>query len=499
MKKKLFISLIACFAFITANAQINKLSGYDEIGWPSGYYPEGQNGTFVLEKDGDAIKVVSQAPATALAGKFNHRFTPSVNGEYTLKFKAKKDGTDAQNIKINLLRTDAWTDLVSPQTDVSIDSSDFKDYTVTFVYREDIKAKTPQCFQLEIYVNGVLGNLWFKDINLYESNNNQVTYTDDFEADLYWGLYQLNGNSWERTPKTAAEKGELKKVKPAETTMLQYTQQIGFADPWNATVTRTWWAQRGVQYRVKFDISSSVTMPSAGGIGLEIWDGTNKIRPAEYFEVTPTMQTKDFITGKVVAEFAYSATFFVGKLPAAEKMFLDNVLIAPIYLYNATVADVKENAITVNWLHSGYLAGDKMDVSLVNGTDTTLLKQNVEIISGSLTADLPISLDPNKQYKIYMKDKVGAGNYVVNNITESQKFMYIPTGVIQNNASNIVVYVADGLLNISNIPVGSTIKVYSLTGRLEKAIVSTNFIETLKINKGVYIVQVNEKTFKVIM
>lgn len=499
MKKRVFIALFAGLVFITANAQINKLSGHDEIGWPSGFYAEGTNGTFVLEKDGDAVKVVSQASGT-LAGKFNHRFTPSVNGEYTLKFKAKKDGAGAQNVKINLLRTDAWTDLVAVHSEVAIDAAEYKDYTVTFVYREDIRTKTPQCYQLEIYVNGVSGNLWFKDINLYESNNNQVTYTDDFETDLYWGLYQLNGNSWERTPKTASEKGELRKVKPSETTVLQYTQQVGFTDPWNATVTRTWWAQRGVQYRVKFDIGSSVNMPSVGGIGLEIWDGTNKIRPAEYFEVTPTMQTKDFITSKVTEEFAYSATFFVGKLPASEKMFLDNVLIAPIYLYDATVTDVKKNTLTVNWLHSGYFAGEKMDVSLIDGMDTTLLKADVEIISGAVTVELPISLDATKQYKIRLKDKVGAGNYVVHNFTESQQFMYdLQTDVESDSASDILVYVADERLNICNIPVGSAVKVYSSTGRLEKAFVSVNGIETLNINQGVYVVQVNGKTFKAIL
>ena len=499
MKGRLFASMIACLIVTVAYAQINKLSGYDEIGWPSGFYAEGTNGTFLLEKDSDAIKLVTQVAETALSGKFNHRFTPSVNGEYTLKFKAKKDGLENQIISVNLLRTDAWTDLVSVKSEVSIDSVDFKEYVVTFEYREDIKTKTPQCYQLEIYVNGVLGNLWFKDIMLYENSNHQVTYVDDFETDLYYGLYQLNANSWNRTPTTAAERGELIKVKTGDNTVLQYTQQIGFTDPWNAAVTRKWWAQRDVQYRVQLDVSSSVNLPATGGIGLEVWDGTNKILPAEYFEVTSTMQTVDFITSKVAAEMAYDMVLFAGKLPAGEKLFVDNALIAPIYLYNATVVDVKENKVDIQWLHSGYLAEDKMDVSLIEGTNETVIKTDVEIVDGSVTLDLPVALDPEKQYKILLTDKVGSGDYTVHNSTESQKFIYVSTNIESHTTNKILVYVADGLLNVSNAPVGSVIKVYTITGHVINTSTTSNSTERIRIGKGVHIVQVNNNVFKVIM
>lgn len=498
-KKSLLISFTACFVQITVYAQINKFSGNDEIGWPSGFFAEWEENTFVLNKDGDAIKVVSQNTGTALKGKLNHRFTPSVNGEYTLKFKAKKSANEQQSISFNLLRTDAWTDLVSARPNIVIDSDDFKEYTVTFSYREDIKTKTPQGFQLEIYVNGVMGDLWFKDICLYESNNNQVTYIDGFDTDLFWGLYQQAANSWDRTPKTAAERGELKKENQGGNNLLQYTQKILFSDPWNATVTRSWWGQRGVQYRILCDIATSVNMPEAGGIGLEIWNGTEKILPATYFAVTPTIQTKNFITQKIIAESAYSATFFVGKLPANEKMFIDNVLISPIYLYNTTVTDINRNTIRVNWLHSGYLAGDKMDISLINGTDTTTVQSDVEIISGTVTINLPTALDTQKQYKVRLKDKIGNGEYTVHNFAYSSEFTYnIATRSERNNENKIAVYVADDLLNIYNAPIGSTVKIYTLTGQRESNFISTKSKETVHLGKGIYIVLVNNKSYKII-
>lgn len=498
MKKKLFISFITLLSLITVNAQINKLSGYDEVGWPSGFYDEGTNGTFVLAKDGDAIKLVSQVAGVALNGKINHRFTPSNMGEYTLKFKAKKDGTAAQNITVNLLRTDAWTDLVSSQTNVSIDDVNYKEYTVTFTYREDIKTKTPQCFQLEIYVNGVLGNLWFKDIMLYENSNNQVAYVDGFETDLYWGMYQLNGNSWDRTPKTATEKGELIKINQSGNSVLQYTQQKNFIDPWSATVTRTWWAQRDVQYRINFDISSSITLPSSDAIGLEIWDGTNKILPATYFEVTPMMKSKSFITKKVTAESAYSATLFVGKLLAGEKIYIDNSLISPIHLYNAT-AEVVGNSINVSWLHSGYIVGDKLDITLIEGSNVTPIQSDVEIVEGTVSVNLTTTLDPLKEYKVQLKDNVGVGDYVVNNSTESSSFVYLPTGLNSYTENTAIVSISDGLLYISNLNVGSAIKIYSLAGGVVRSFTSTSPIETITIESGLYVVQINGKAFKVVL
>lgn len=425
--KKGFLLLLLCTVFcLQGNTQVNKLAYPSLIGWSAGWDMEGQGkpATFTLANDGTAVKIVAASADTKLTGKFQQRFTPSVGGEYVLSFKAKAE-IAGQAIKIHILRADAWKNLTD-EPKVTIGSTEYSDYTVNFTFDADVRDKTPAAFIAVIFVDGVSGSLWFDDIKLHEKKNVLTAYQDDFEKDLNYGRYDKTINSWELA--NATDNPTVTREKVKENTVLKIKQKTVKNDPWNVNMNRHWWAVKGVTYRIAFNISSSVNFDD---FGVEIWKSgapEDKIRVTERFPVTTEVKHMDFVTAATSHSEIYKINLYAGKIPTDAEAYLDNVMISPIHLYNAEVEILANNKIEASWLHSGYLAGDKMKVELVDGENVSVIKDDVEVVDGKVSIDLTSPLAIDKNYTIKLTDKVVQKTFTVYNVANSKPFVYsIPT------------------------------------------------------------------------
>lgn len=428
-------------------AQINKLGAPNAIGWPNGWYTEGEEGTFTLENDGNAVKIKAASMETALKGKIQQRFTPSVGGEYILRFKAKAEIPN-QTIGIDILRTDAWKELTDKPS-VTITTSEFEKYEVTFTYNEEVRDKTPAGFQVELFVADVKGSLWLDDVCLYEKNNVLTAYQDDFEKDLYYGMYDAFINSWgEIATWNGQDLPVVSKEKVNDNTVLQITQPTQKNQSWDSSIKRYWWGIQDVKYRVQLNISCTENIDR---FGVEIWSKDHKIRPTVEFPVTTERQTINFITAAAPVSDAYRVQLYTGRIPVNAKTYVDNVLISPIHLYNAKVNTLSGNKIEVTWLHSGYLAGDKLQVELVEGEVSNIIGDDVEIVDGKITVELSTPLVPDKNYIIKLTDKVAQESYTVYNIAQSETFTYSLPEELSVSVDEISSYPAESLSGIKRL------------------------------------------------
>lgn len=441
MKKSFLLFLLSMLLCTQSYTQINKLGFPNVIGWPDGWYTEGEDGTFTLENDGNAIKINATSEGTSLKGKFQQRFTPSVGGEYILRFKAKAEIPN-QTIKIDILRTDAWLELTNKPS-VTIATSEFEEYEIIFTYNEEVRDKTPAGFQLEFFVVDVQGSLWFDDVRLYEKNNILIAYQDDFENDLYYGQYEASINSWgEITTWNGQDLPVISKEKVNNNTVLQITQPTQKNQSWDASVKRYWWGIKDVKYRIQFDISCTENIDR---FGVEIWSKNNKIRPTSEFPVTTEIQKVNFITADAPISDAYRVQLYAGRIPVNAKTYIDNILISPIHLYNVNAKALSADKIEITWLHSGYLNGDKLQIELVDGETNSMIKDDVEIIDGGITINLNDPLTLNKNYSIKLTDKVAQESYTVYNTIQSETFVYSLPEELSISADEIATYPAESL------------------------------------------------------
>lgn len=498
MKKYSFmlIALSLSIAILNGQNQINRFTNPTTINAGlEGWNLEWDEGSFTLQAEDDAIKVANSNATEAMKGKFQQRFTTSVNGKYTLKFKAKKDAATAQKIEINLLALDSWAAISSSKSVVTVNSNEYAEYSATFEYSTDERAIMPHGAQVEIYVNGVTGNLWFKDFMLTENSNNLITYQDDFEKNISTGTANGETNNW---------KGQrLQLSKNGENTTLQYTQTETMGNnPWDISFARYIWSMNGIRYRIQFDMSASVNIPRDNGVGFEMLSagGADKICN-QYFELTEEMQTFNVITKATALCINYEPTFYVGRIPANEKLYVDNFMIAPIHLYNATVSNVDYTTADINWLHSGYLAGDKLDIVLLDGEKELPIATDIEIVDGKTTIHFPQDLATG-EYRLKLVDVVGEGDFAVNNETTSESFLYTSpapsTGIdMSTSKDKVEIYVAHEEIHVTGCPENSIVRVFSSEGKMieKRSGGSTN--ETFQLEKGVYILQVNDRNFKI--
>ena len=496
MKGNLFImAMLGLSIFqLDAQKQINCLIHPTTINAGlDGWNLEWDEGTFILQTEDDVIKVVNSNSSAAMKGKFQQRFTASVNGRYTLTFKAKKDASAGQKIEINLLALDSWANISSVKAVATIDSNEWKDYGVTFQYSDDARVVMPHGAQVEMYVAGVVGNLWFKDFVLTEDNNNLTAYEDDFETDISTGTNGGETNNW------VGERLQL--LKQGGNTVLEYTQGDTFGNaPWDISFTRYLWCMAGVKYRIWFDMSASTSISAENGVGLEMLStgGADKIAN-QYFNLTQEMQTFDLITKATSLCINYNPTFYVGRVPVGEKVYIDNFSIAPIYLYNVTQELVEGAAkVKLTWLHSGYLTEDKLAVYLVGENYEEKVAEGIEIVDGSATVALPVGL-PTGQYRLKLADVVGEGDFAVGNETLTEPFQYMAptTGINDVDEVQATVFVDDGMLCVTNCPEGSEVSVFSLDGKEVRKLTVDKMVETISLESGVYVVRADGRTFKV--
>lgn len=503
--KKYILQLFLCmFLVFQVNAQINKLGKPSLIGTTlSGWYPENHTindvPTFSLINEGSAVYIKASSSEIALKGKVQQRFTPSVNGNYILHFKAKAEKA-GQTISFQIFRSDAWKDLTKANVPVQIESTDYQEYTVDF---NDIDAtvrdKTPSTFILAIRVDDVAGSLWMDDIRLYEKDDQLIAYEDDFEQDLYYDLYDKNINSWESTAWDAKTAQTVTKEKIGDNTVLQILQNKIKGEPWEENVIRYFWAVEGLKYRIKFDIGASQDFDD---FGIEIWcDGQHKIRPTERFNVTTEMKTIDFITGTVTMSYNYKLNFYVGRMPEGAKAYIDNVMISPIHLYDAEVELIDNNKLDIKWKHAGYLANDKMKIELVDENNAAMIiEDNVDILTDGISINLEKELDSNKEYKIRLTDKVAqiiptnpedVKAFEIYNKTESNIFVYKSTvEITEDHQNQLQVYALNGNLYIDNVTNPATVQIYTVNSKLIYSIADLAESKSVHLAKGIYIVKI---------
>lgn len=497
-------------------AQVNKLGRPSLIGATlSGWYPENHiiNNvpTFSLANEGTAVYIKASSGETPLSGRILQRFTPSINGNYILHFKAKAEKAN-QTINFQIFRSDAWKDLTKANIPIKIESTDYQEYTVDFNdVDETVRDKTPSTFILAINVNGVSGSLWLDDIRLYEKDNQLIAYEDDFEQDLYYDLYDKNINSWESTAWDVNTVQTVTKEKIGDNTVLQILQNKIKGEPWEENVIRYFWALEGLKYRIKFDIGASQDFDD---FGIEIWcNDSHKIRPTERFNVTSEMKTIDFITGTVTMSYNYKLNFYVGHIPEGVKAYIDNVMISPIHLYDAEAELIDNNKLNIKWKHSGYLPNDKMKIELVNEDNAAIIiEDNVEILTNAISIDLEKGLDPNKEYRIRLTDKVAqiiptnpedVKAFEVYNKTESNTFIYKSTVSIEEQQNQPQVYALNGNLYIENVTNPIAIQIYTVNGKLIYNTMDLTGPKSVRLANGIYIIKAitptEEYIYKVVL
>lgn len=494
MKKLLFLFLVmTCFSL--AQAQVNKLKDRTEIDGPNqvGWYEDWCDGTVKLSMEGSILKVANQTGTGTLKGGICHRFTPSHIGQYVVKFKAKAS-VNGQKMKSHLFQGESWKNLTKVAVmDEDIPTGEFGDFEFLYEY-EEINDRTPATAILKFVVDGVLGDIWIDDVRVYDLNDNHTIYFDSFDTDMYYGLYAEKANSWEHTEFADPKKFTLGIVDHEFNKCLEIANGGGTVDPWGATMSRHFWGDKGTQYRISFDLQGSVAMAGSDAFNafdLEVWpsgsgiEEVEKIIPTKPIQVPTVSRSHTFLTKPVVNSRIMKMSLYAGRIPTDQKVWVDNVMIVPMYLYNVTVDDPKDNSLIVSWKNSGYMTTDLMDIYLVNNDVELQIASDVPAVPGMKEITLLDKLINGQTYTIRVKDKVDGLR-----LSAETQFVYNPVGLEDATLNAPVVYVRNNTLFVSGE--ADAIQVMTTDGKYVAGIADIQDAE-ITLGSGIYLVRVVTK------